>query len=50
MGARWAVYRETTSRGVHATKPETAFYGMNQTLATDPDGYVLCFESPTAEA
>ena len=45
-----AVYRGVTDRGVRATRPKTAFYGMNQTVATDPDGYVLCFESPTAEA
>jgi len=44
------VYREITARGVKATKPTLAFYGMNQTFMTDPDGYRLCFENPTAAA
>ena len=25
--------------------PQAAFYGMNQTFLSDPDGYALCFES-----
>ena len=41
-----AIYQEITGRGVTATQPEVAFYGMNQTFVTDPDGYQLCFENP----
>ncbi len=44
-----AVYREITERGVTATEPAVAFYGMNQTFVTDPDGYELCFENSTCE-
>ena len=33
------VYRELTERGVRATAPTVAFYGMKQTFVTDPDGY-----------
>lgn len=40
-----AVYRDITARGVQATKPAVAYYGMNQTFVSDPDGYALCFES-----
>jgi len=40
------VYREITERGIVASKPVVAFYGMNQTYITDPDGYELCFENP----
>ena len=39
------VYREITQRGVEATKPAVAFYGMKQTFVADPDGYLLCFEN-----
>jgi uncharacterized glyoxalase superfamily protein PhnB len=42
------VYRELTDRGITATEPTVAFYGMNQTFVTDVDGYELCFENPTA--
>lgn len=41
------VYHEITERGVKATKPSVAHYGMKQTLVNDPDGYELCFENPT---
>ncbi|MEX0725712.1 MAG: VOC family protein [Planctomycetaceae bacterium] len=40
-----AVCREITARGVAASKPVVADYGMNQTFVTDPDGYALCFEN-----
>lgn len=41
-----AIYREVTSRGVHAERP---FVGnaMWVTGITDPDGYKLFFTSPT---
>ena len=45
-----ATHRHITERGVQATKPKIAFYGMNQTFVKDPDGYELCFENPTTDA
>ncbi|MDA0841679.1 MAG: VOC family protein [Planctomycetota bacterium] len=42
-----AVYREITERGIKATEPTTAFYGMKQIFLKDPDGYELCFENPS---
>ncbi len=42
-----ALYEEITGRGIKASEPADAFYGMRQTFITDPDGYELCFESPT---
>ena len=44
-----AIYQEIRQRGIHATKPTVAFYGMKQTFVTDPDGYELCFENLTSE-
>lgn len=41
------VFRRITAAGVQATEPADAFYGMNQTFVTDPDGYSLCFENRT---
>jgi lactoylglutathione lyase len=40
------IYREVTSRGIHAKRP---FVGnaMWVTILIDPDGYKLDFESPT---
>jgi len=43
-----AFYREVAARGVQATEPAIAFYGMNQTFISDPDGYQLCFENRTS--
>lgn len=41
-----AIYHEVTSRGIKAKRP---FVGnaMWVTIITDPDGYILDFESPT---
>ncbi|MGH9932713.1 MAG: VOC family protein [Pyrinomonadaceae bacterium] len=41
-----AIYRETTSRGIKASRP---FVGNSMwvTSVSDPDGYKLDFESPT---
>jgi catechol 2,3-dioxygenase-like lactoylglutathione lyase family enzyme len=41
-----ALYREFTSRGIHATEPEVG-NNMWVTIVTDPDGYKLDFESAT---
>lgn len=40
------IYHEAKENNIEASKPEAAFYGMNQTFITDPDGYALCFENP----
>ena len=44
-----SIYRDITSRGIQANRP---FVGNRLwvTELSDPDGYVLCFESPTDEA
>lgn len=39
------VFNEAKEKGIKASKPKAAFYGMNQTNITDPDGYALCFEN-----
>ena len=41
-----ALWREVTSRGISAKRPFVG-NGMWVTQVTDPDGYDLCFESPT---
>jgi len=41
-----AIYREVTSRGVHASRPFVG-NGMWVTSLSDPDGYRIEFESPT---
>ena len=45
-----AIYAELSERGVSLAPPEVAFYGMKQIFLKDPDGYELCFESPTERA
>jgi len=45
-----AIYLEISARGMKASKPTVAFYGMKQTFISDPDGYELCFENQTGEA
>ena len=41
-----AAFQEFCERGVDASEPAEAFYGMVQTFVTDSDGYKLCFENP----
>jgi uncharacterized glyoxalase superfamily protein PhnB len=41
------IHAELTERGLSLPPPETAYYGMRQVHVPDPDGYRLCFESPT---
>jgi lactoylglutathione lyase len=41
-----AFYRELTSRGIQAQRPFGG-NGLWVTSVSDPDGYKLCFESPT---
>ena len=45
-----AIHTELSERGLHLNPPQVAFYGMKQIFVTDPDGYELCFESPTEGA
>ena len=42
-----AMHAELTSRGLDLKAPKVAYYGMNQLYVPEPDGYVICFESPT---
>lgn len=42
-----ALHAELTSRGMSIAAPTVMFYGMKQIFPQDPDGYVLCFQSPT---
>jgi uncharacterized glyoxalase superfamily protein PhnB len=42
-----AMYRDLTGRGLELNKPSIADYGMKQLAIPEPDGYNLCFESPT---
>lgn len=42
------LFHAMQERGVSATEPTDAHYGMRQTFVSDPDGYNLCFEQPTS--
>ena len=44
-----AVYNQAIERGISASELETG-NGMEYTNIVDPDGYSLCFESPTTES
>lgn len=44
------IHAELSGRGLQLVSPEVAFYGMQQVFVADPDGYELCFESPTEPA
>ncbi len=39
-----AAYLFLRSRGISATEPKTAPYGMRQLFFRDPDGYGICFQ------
>ena len=41
-------YTSLRERGIAAKEPKTAYYGMKQLHVTDPDGYALCFQWPSA--
>ncbi len=43
-----AMHAELLERGLRLEPPQLAHYGMKQVFVPDPDGYSLCFESPTA--
>lgn len=42
-------YRHLIAHGVEVEKPKVAPYGMKQLYVRDPDGYVLCFQSPAEQ-
>lgn len=44
-----AEYERLQASGVNVAPPQVAFYGMNQLVVTDPDGYELCFQNPVAD-
>jgi len=43
-----AAYAYLRVRGVDVQEPTVAPYGMKQLYLKDPDGYVICFQWPTA--
>ncbi len=40
-----AAHAYLVERGIDATAPKTAYYGMRQTYFRDPDGYELCLQT-----
>jgi catechol 2,3-dioxygenase-like lactoylglutathione lyase family enzyme len=44
-----AVHADLSARGLQLEPPALAYYGMKQVFLPEPDGYSLCFESPTAD-
>lgn len=42
-----AMYAELSSRGLQLGPPSVANYGMKQLFIEEPDGYSVCFESPS---
>jgi uncharacterized glyoxalase superfamily protein PhnB len=45
-----AMHAELRARGLDVKPPKVAFYGMNQLLLKDPDGYGLCFQNVVQSA
>lgn len=43
------LHAEFTANGLSVPPPSHAYYGMRQLFVPDPDGYAVCFESPTEE-
>lgn len=41
-----AAYAYLTSKGIEASRPAVARYGMKQVFVHDPNGYILCFQHP----
>ena len=41
-----AAFAHLREKGLKASEPRTASYGMKQVYVTDPDGYELCFQWP----
>ena len=45
-----AAYAYLSTCGINVEEPKVAPYGMKQLYVTDPDGYILCFQWPVAQA
>ncbi len=43
------MFAELSSRGLQLEAPRVAYYGMKQLFVPEPDGYAICFESPTED-
>jgi glyoxylase I family protein len=43
-----AVYQHLRAHDLDVNQPKVAPYGMKQLYVSDPDGYQLCFQWPTA--
>jgi len=43
-------YAYLKQKGVEASPPKIAPYGMKQLYVSDPDGYALCFQWPAARS
>jgi len=43
------VFADLTARGLKLDPPSIAYYGMKQLFVPEPDGYSICFESPTQQ-
>jgi uncharacterized glyoxalase superfamily protein PhnB len=43
------LFEEVSSRGLGVNPPTLAYYGMRQLFVTEPNGYLVCFESPADE-
>jgi hypothetical protein len=44
-----AIHAELAARGLELEAPSVARYGMKQLFVPEPDGYLICFESPTEQ-
>lgn len=44
------LYAELVQQGLQIVPPKIAFYGMKQVFLRDPDGYELCFQSPSTSS
>jgi len=44
-----SMHAELAARGLQLNPPSVAYYGMKQLFVPEPDGYSICFESPTKD-
>lgn len=44
-----AMFDELSGKGIELEPPVIAYYGMTQLFVPEPDGYAICFESPTSD-
>jgi len=44
-----SLHAELSARGLQLKLPSLAPYGMRQLFVPEPDGYSICFESPTED-